>query len=360
MTFERDNIARMQGYTYGEQPVRASVVKLNTNENPYPPSPRVAQALREFDVTCLRTYPDAVAHSFCSAAAKLNGVGIDNIMATNGGDEALRLAITTFVDAGATFGTVVPSYSLYPVLASVQDCHRLEIPLAADFAWPQDLAEQLNNADARLTCLVNPHAPSGALTSAQTVMTLATALNGVLLVDEAYINFVDPASGHDLAPRVLDTENLLILRSMSKGYSLAGLRFGYLIGHVGLIKPMLEKTRDSYNVDGLSQVLAEAALTDFDYARHNWQTITGSREELRQQLIALGFQVPHSQTNFVLAQCDSEHAATALVLYDALRERDIFVRYFKDLPDRLRISVGTDSENAALLQALAQLLGGKA
>ena len=122
MTFERKNIAQMRGYSYGEQPERSSMVKLNTNENPYPPSPRVAQALRDYNPANLRTYPNALAKSFCTAAATLNGVSPDNVMATNGGDEALRLAITTFVDPGATFGTLVPSYSLYPVLASVQDC----------------------------------------------------------------------------------------------------------------------------------------------------------------------------------------------------------------------------------------------
>jgi len=356
MSFERENIARMQGYTYGEQPNRRSMVKLNTNENPYPPSPAVTRALREFDTANLRTYPNALARSFCSAAAELNEVNLNNVMATNGGDEALRLAITTFVDPGATFGSLVPSYSLYPVLASVQDCQQLEIPLGPDFAWPEDLANKLNAADARLTCIVNPHAPSGALTDASTVMNLAHELNGVLLVDEAYINFVDPASGHNLAPRVLDTENLLILRSMSKGYSLAGLRFGYLLGHAGLIAPMLEKTRDSYNVDGLAQVLAEAAIRDVEYSRDNWQTICASRERLRDQLLALGFTVPPSEANFLLAQTSSQHTVAAKNLFESLHQRDIFVRYFSDLPDRLRITVGTETENARLLAALQELL----
>ncbi len=356
MTFERDNIARMQGYSYGEQPDRPTMVKLNTNENPYPPSPRVGAALQGFDPARLRIYPNAVASNFCTAAAQLNGVGTDNVMATNGGDEALRLAITTFVDPGATFGSVVPSYSLYPVLAGVQDCNTVEIPLDDNFSWPENLAQQLNAADTRLTCIVNPHAPSGLLTDAATIMQLANDLDGVLLVDEAYINFVDPASGHNLAPRVLDTDNLLILRSMSKGYSLAGLRFGYLLGHTGLIKPMLEKTRDSYNVDGLAQVLAEAALTDTDYSANNWRTICASRDALREQLLTMGFSVPVSQGNYLLAQTSIKHAASAKQLLEGLRERDIFVRYFADLPDRLRITVGTETENAALLAALRSLL----
>ena len=356
MSFERDNIARMRGYTYGEQPNRRTMVKLNTNENPYPPSPRVKAALQSFDPAELRVYPNALAQSFCAAAAKLNGVLPENLMATNGGDEALRLAITTFVDPGATFGSLVPSYSLYPVLASVQDCHQLEIPLGTDFSWPADLADQLNAADTKLTCIVNPHAPSGTLVDAKTVMALATALNGVLLVDEAYINFVDPKSGHDLAKQVLSTENLLILRSMSKGYSLAGLRFGYLIGHAALMAPMREKTRDSYNVDGLAQVLAEAALTDTDYSTKNWARISHSRDALRIELQSRGFSVPQSHANFLLAQSSPEHSAQASELFNALHKRDIFVRYFSDLPDRLRITVGTEKENKTLLTAIDELL----
>jgi len=356
MTFERDNIARMHGYSYGEQPDRATMVKLNTNENPYPPSPRVAEALQNFDTAKLRTYPNALAESFCASAATLNGVAPENVMATNGGDEALRLAITTFVDPGATFGSLVPSYSLYPVLASVQDAQQLEVELDKSFGWPQDLADQLNDANTRLTCIVNPHAPSGTLTDLADIIELAHSLNGVLLVDEAYINFVDPRLGHNLAPKVLDTENLLILRSMSKGYSLAGLRFGYLLGHKALMAPMREKTRDSYNVDGLAQVLAEAALTDTDYSSKNWAIINESRESLRAKLQALGFEVNKSHANFLLAKSSHQHGMQAKALYDALHRRDIFVRYFAVLPDCLRITVGTEKENATLVAALKELL----
>ena len=357
MTFERDNIARMSGYSYGEQPNRATMVKLNTNENPYPPSPKVAKALQDFDPAQLRTYPNALAESFCAAAAKLNGVEPNNVMATNGGDEALRLAITTFVDPGATFGSLVPSYSLYPVLASVQDAAQLEIPLDKNYDWPQDLAGQLNSANTKLTCIVNPHAPSGVLTDLSTVLELANSLNGVLLVDEAYINFVDPVLDYNLAPQVLNTKNLLILRSMSKGYSLAGLRFGYLMGHKALMAPMREKTRDSYNVDGLAQVLAEAALTDTDYSTNNWSTINRSRDKLRENLQALGFKVGESHANFLLAKSAQEHGMQAKPLFDALHQRDIFVRYFSALPDCLRITVGTEQENGILVAALKELLG---
>ena len=360
MSYERPDISRMQGYSYGEQIANSStapeLVKLNTNENAYPPSPSVAKALTEFDTSKLRTYPNALADPFRAAAATLHGLSIGNVMATNGGDEALRLAITTFVDAGAVFGTVTPSYSLYPVLAQVQGCRHLQVPLGPDFRLPQDLPDQLNAAKVRLTCIVNPHAPSGQLVAADEIRDMAERLNGVLLVDEAYVDFVDPKNDHNLTALVADVPNLLLLRSMSKGYALAGLRFGYLLGHAELIRPMLEKTRDSYNVDAIAQALALAALNDQTYARSNWQAIRDDRDKLRIELQVLGFEVPRSQTNFLLAQCSSEHRADAPSLYASLRAQNILVRYFTELPDRLRISVGTPAENNRLIAALVALL----
>jgi len=356
VTYERDNIARMRGYSYGEQPESTDVVKLNTNENPYPPSPAVAAALANFDVTQLRTYPNALANPLREAIAAQHGVHIDNLLMTNGGDEALRLALTTFVDAGAVFASLTPSYSLYPVLAEVQDARQLNIPLTPDFGLPQDLAGQLNAANARLTCLVNPHAPSGTLVPATELTALADNLNGVLLVDEAYVDFIDPALDYDLTPLLRDTPNLVLLRSFSKGYSLAGLRCGYLLGHTGLIKPMLEKTRDSYNVDAITQALALAAINDQDYAATNWQNVRTSRDQLATQLTQLGLRVNTSQTNFLLAQVGTGLKLNAAELYSALREQNLFVRYFQELPDRLRITVGTPAENAQLLSAIQNLL----
>ena len=356
MTYERDNIARMQGYSYGEQPDSTDVVKLNTNENPYPPSPAVAAALANFDVGELRTYPNALANPLRAAITAQHGVHIDNVIITNGGDEALRLALTTFVDAGAVFASLTPSYSLYPVLAEVQDARQLNIPLSSDFELPQDLAGQLNDANTRLTCLVNPHAPSGTLVPATQLAALARNLKGVLLVDEAYVDFIDPALDYDLTPLLQDTPNLVLLRSFSKGYSLAGLRCGYLLGHAGLIKPMLEKTRDSYNVDAVTQALALAAIKDQDYASASWENVRSSRDQLAAQLTQLGFRVNASQTNFLLAQVRTEQKLNAAELYSALREQNLYIRYFEELPDRLRITVGTPAENAQLLSAIQKLL----
>ncbi|MCY4013069.1 MAG: histidinol-phosphate transaminase [Gammaproteobacteria bacterium] len=352
MSYERSNVARMAGYVYGEQPDGNHIVKLNTNENPYPPSPAVAEALAGFDVATLRRYPPATADDLRGVLAGRLGIEPGNVVATNGGDEGLRLAITTFVDPGATLGLAEPSYSLYPVLAAVQDCTVAKVPLDADWKPPTDLASRLNAVGARLTCLVNPHAPSGVLLDGETIARTATELDGVLLVDEAYVDFADPEREHDLAPLIHRHDNLLLLRTLSKGYSLAGLRVGFLVGNAGLIEPIRVKTRDSYNVGTLAQSIAIAALSDADHAERSWRAIRSERARLADALRAQGWVVPESQANFVLAR-----KSQAAEVYRSLRERGVFVRYFDQprLADCLRITVGTPEENAKLLDAMDQI-----
>ena len=358
MSFVRANIERMTGYGYGEQPEDARVIKLNTNENPYPPSPEVARALAAVDVASLRRYPPATALGFRRLAARRFGLQPDEIVATNGGDEALRLALTTFVDPGAAFGMASPSYSLYPVLASIQDCRVVAVELGEDWLPPADLAARLNAEDVRLTCLVNPHAPSGALLDAEAIASLAEGLSGVLLVDEAYVDFVDPGLGHDLTGLVQSFDNLLLLRTLSKGYSLAGVRFGFLLGSAGLIEPIRDKTRDSYNVSVLAQAAAEAAFADVEHAEASWAAVRRERGRLRERLLAAWFNVPASEANFLLAAPPTD-APPAGDIYTALRDRGILVRHFDTprLANRLRITVGTPEENDALLAALAEILG---
>ena len=356
MSFERQNIERMAGYAYGEQPDDARVIKLNTNENPYPPSPNVARALATVDAAMLRRYPPATAARFRRLAAARFGVDPEQIVATNGGDEALRLALTTFVDPGAAFGVASPSYSLYPVLASIQDCRLVRVELGEDWSPPADMATRLNAEEVRLTCLVNPHAPSGALLDAEAIAALAENLHGVLLVDEAYVDFVEPALEHDLTGLVDRFDNILLLRTLSKGYSLAGVRFGFLVGSQGLIEPIRDKTRDSYNVSVLAQAAAEAAFADVEHAASTWAAVREERERLRERLLAARFDVPASQANFLLARPPS-HAPPAATIHAALRERGILVRHFEmpRLADRLRITVGTSEENDALLTALEEM-----
>ncbi|MBI1375756.1 MAG: histidinol-phosphate transaminase [Phycisphaera sp.] len=355
MSYERPNIQRMHGYTPGEQPADASVVKLNTNENPYPPTDAVMAALQAIEPDMLRRYPPPLATPFREVAAAVHDLHVEELIATNAGDELLRLAITTFVEPGRAIGTLDPCYSLYPVLAAVHDSPVHAVPLNDDWSipTPTDVAEQLNDAGVQLTFVVNPHAPSGLLTRAETLTALAEELDGVLLIDEAYVDFVTPELKYDAIEIVKALDNVLLLRTLSKGYSLAGLRFGYGIGDPGLIEPMLTKTKDSYNVDAVAQRLAIAALLSRDDARKSWDAVRDERARVITALMDLGLTCVPSQTNFVLAT--HPDAAT---LYAALKQRSIFVRYFDAdrLRDKLRITIGTPDQNDALLGAMGELL----
>ena len=356
MTLERPNIAKMQGYAPGEQPADQGTIKLNTNENPYPPSPAVAQALAAIDSAALRRYPPPMAAGFREAAALLHGVTAANIIPTNGGDELLRLAITTFADPGDSIVVSKPSYSLYPVLADVQGCKLREIPLQDNWQPPADFLAQARKANAKMIILVNPHAPSGTLLSVDYLSAIAQAFDGLLLVDEAYVNFIEPAEKYDAIPLIRQFENILLLRTLSKGYSLAGLRFGYGIGPEAVINPMLLKTRDSYNTDYIAQKLATAAIKSVDYATDNWARVREQRQWLQQALAAIGLDSASSQSNFLLTTIPDSPGAESL--YKALKSRKILVRYFDQerLRNRLRITVGTAEENQALVTALKQIL----
>ncbi len=352
MSYERPNIESMSGYVPGEQPARTDVIKLNTNENPYPASSAVAQALAAIRVEDLRRYPSPTAQRFRQLAAAYHGLDSDNILPTNGGDELLRLAITTFAGPGDVVGVAEPSYSLYPVLTDIQDCRLLPVPLLDNWSLPGNVTAILNDAGARLAILVNPHAPTGILMPADSLIEIASNFHGVLLVDEAYVDFVDPDQRYDLAPAIRELDNLLLLRTLSKGYSLAGLRFGYGIGAASLLAPMMFKTRDSYNTDYVSQQLACAAIESVDEARTTWERVRLERGHLAAALEQLGLPCLPSESNFLLAQCRAEQEARSL--YEHLKQQGILVRYFDQprLRDKLRISIGTPEQNEKLLETL--------
>ena len=358
MSYERQNIREMEGYSSGEQPLDSEVIKLNTNENPYPPAPGVQDVISNFNATSLRRYPPPTADEFRNLAAKIHGLDKNQIIATRGGDELLRLLLTTFVDPLQPIGTTYPTYSLYPVLAHIQNCPVVEVALEDDWALPSDFASQMNSADVKLTLIVNPHAPTGKLFTQDQVRELANDLDSVLLVDEAYIDFIDPEQNYNCLNLVNEFDNLVFLRTLSKGYSLAGLRFGYGIGAESLIKPMIEKTRDSYNLDLLSQQIAVAGLADQQYAISNWRETRNERIILTNALNSLGFSVLPSQTNFLLVTAPAGTNLSALQIQLALKERDILVRYFDAprLSDSLRISIGTATENLKLIESLKSIV----
>eukprot|EP00667_Euglena_gracilis_P010950 EG_transcript_11162 len=345
----------MHGYTPGEQPSSLDVIKLNTNENPYPPSEPVMDALKNVAAECLRRYPPPDSKKFREVAAQLHGVSPQQIMLTNGGDELLRLLVTTFVDPGRPIGMMDPSYSLCPVLADIQDANCFEVPLAEDWSLPADTAQRMNDAGVQLMFVVNPHAPSGTLTPTAVLDKLAADFKGVLVIDEAYVDFVDPALNHSTVELVRKHNNVLILRSFSKGYSLAGMRCGYGIGALNLIEPMQTKTKDSYNMNYVSQVVATASLANRHLAAETWAKVRAERVRVTAELQALGWSVPPSNSNFVLATVPPSFHGGAAKVAETLKSQNIFVRYFgsfERLKDKLRCTIGTPKENDALLAAL--------
>lgn len=358
LNFERSNVNQMQGYTSGEQPDSADVIKLNTNENPYPPGPGVAAALAGIRVESLRRYPLPNALPLRRKLAAMHDIEPDNIVVTNGGDELLRLLLATFVGVDESIATAAPSYSLYDVLAAAHGCRMQHFPLQADWHLNPNLADELNAANIKLCFIVNPHAPSGVLSPCAALDALAARFKGVLVLDEAYADFVDPALQHNCVPLINKHDNVIILRTFSKGYSLAGLRMAYGMGATGLIDPMQYKTKDSYNTDFIAQALALAAVEDHDYAADTWRKVREQRALLQRVLAQLGFPSPPSQGNFLLVSVAAPHQAEAL--YQGLKARGILVRWFniEGLQDKLRITIGTAEENARLLAALQDLLGG--
>jgi len=348
MPYLRRHIDAMAGYGPGEQPGEGErVVKLNTNENPYPPSPRVLEVLRKTDWTVLRKYPDPMATKVRRLVAERFDVLPEQVLCGNGSDELLTLCVRAVVGEGERVAWPTPTYSLYPVLADIQGAEAVEVPTGLDFTAPID---DLAQADARLLFLCNPNAPTGVHTPDTDVLDLADRFGGVVVVDEAYADF-GPGS---VIGAVEDRDNVLVLRTLSKSYSLAGLRFGYAVGPAALIAG-LAKCKDSYNCDAVSIEAAAAALQDEDWMRANVQRIRAERSRLSERLTALGFGVTPSEANFLLAR---PPAGRAERLYEALKSRGILVRYWNlpRLDDKVRITVPAPEETDALLAAVADLM----
>jgi len=346
MGYFRENIENAQAYAPGFQPGGTDVIKLNTNENPYPPSPQVINALSRITPEQLRRYPDPTANAFRQAAAELHEVTPDHIICGNGADGLLRMAFQAFTDHTRPVAYPVPTYSLYPVLARLNNVNAVEVPFDREFNLPPKLA----HTNAPLTIVCNPNAPSGTCISKAELACLADELAGVLLIDEAYVDFAE----NDCLSLIRDFDNVIILRSMSKGYSLAGLRFGYAVAQPNLTAGLM-KIKDSYNVDAVAIAAAVAAVKDQDYFLQNIRKLKQNRRLLTAQLRALKFQLPDSFANFLLAQSKKNNAEQ---IYRQLIQRNIYVRYFNQpgLQDKLRITIGTSRQNDTLLLAMQEII----
>ena len=346
MSFFREHIEAMEGYVPGEQPNDPSVIKLNTNENPYPPSPKALEAIASVTGEQLRRYPQPMADRFRDAASKVFGVDRDCVICGNGMDDILNMTVRAFSGPEAALVYPVPTYTLYAVLAGIQASMVREVSWPADYALPLDA---LVAARGSVTYLANPNAPTGTLVSIDDVAHLAEALPGVLCIDEAYVDFAE----RDCMSIATRFDNVLVMRTMSKGYALAGIRFGFAVGHPQLIRGLM-KVKDSYNVDALAIAVSSAALLDQAYLQETRAKVIAERTRLAAALNACGLQCLPSQANFLLARTTKPPAAA---LYESLKARRILVRYFNSpgLNDALRITVGTPEQNDALIAALKDL-----
>ncbi len=347
-SFFRPAIDDMTGYVPGEQPKPGTkIIKLNTNENPYPPSPQAMAVLRQIDHEWLRRYPDPYSRDFCAAVSEALGIPAEWVIVGNGSDDVLNMLVRACAegtDRPIVYPT--PTYVLYKTLAAIQPAAIVEIPYGDDFELP--IAE-LVAAQGAITFIASPNSPSGHLVSTAQLRELASQMSGVLAVDEAYVDFAD-GSALEL---VREFENVIVLRTMSKGYSLAGLRLGFGVAQPKLLEGMF-KVKDSYNVDALAIHIGTAAMRDQAYKNACADKVRASRSQLMIDLKQLGFDVRESHGNFILATPPSE----AEPIYLALKDRGILVRYFSQpgLDDKLRITVGTDEQNQALVEALVSLL----
>lgn len=348
MSYVRREIETIEGYQPGEQPQAGKFIKLNTNENPYPPSPAAVRAIQAAAGAGLGKYPDPLATAFRLRAAEVLGVDPDWILCGNGSDDILTIVTRALVGQGQRLRLPYPSYILYKTLAQLQGAESEEIHLRRDWTLPEAFAR--GDARLRLVFLPNPNSPSGTLIPPRQVLELAERLPCPLLVDEAYVDFADA----NCLSLVAQCEKLMVSRSMSKSYGLAGLRFGFLVAQPQLIRQFV-KVKDSYNCDSLSIAGACAAIDDQAWLVETRRKIVATRERLTAALRQLGFASVDSQANFVW----SPHPNLPLrPLYERLKAERILVRYmdYAGWGDGLRISVGNDEQIDACLAALERAM----
>ncbi|MGB1127575.1 MAG: histidinol-phosphate transaminase [Opitutales bacterium] len=349
----RPHIQGLHAYVPGEQPQGDGWVKLNTNENPYPPSPAVAQAVSA-EIGKLRLYPEPFSSRLRRLIAERYGLSAEQVIIGNGSDNLLDLITRCFVcDPGA--GHTVPSYSLYPVVAGMSGQKIVDVPFDRDM---QLKVAALAATDARVFFLTNPNAPTGVAFSLAEVEAVLQAIDGLLVVDEAYVDF----GGTTAIPLLKDYENLIVVRTFSKSYALAGMRVGFALASEGIIA-MLDRVRDAYNLDRVAQAAAEAAFDDVDYFEAQRQKVMATREATRAKFDALGWFTYPSSANFLFTEpkgaSGSAGAEVAKDLFEYLKQRRVLVRYFPNHPltcSFIRVSIGTDAEMEAFIEAVESWL----
>ena len=345
-SYFRPCIDAMEGYVPGAQPRGRTFIKLNANENPYPPSPRVLEALRAAAGDGLRLYPDAMATELREKIAALHGLATDQVLVGNGSDDLLTMILRSFVGEGEAVVAPRPTYPLYEVLVAMQNGTMRWVDFPEDFSLPPALAE----AGGRVTFVANPNSPSGTWIEPDAIAELAARLDGILVVDEAYVDFADG----DCTGLLGRFANVIVLRSFSKSYSLAGIRIGYALASEAIVSGMV-KVKDSYNVNRCAVAAGVAALDDIEHMRANAAKIRGERARVSDALKAMGLFVYPSRANFVAMRSTSP---SAKAIGAALDDDGILVRTFSDplLADWVRITLGTPEQNDQVLAGIRRLL----
>lgn len=357
MPLFRPNVERMTGYVPGEQPQETGWIKLNTNENPYPPSPTVVEAIQRAASSRLNVYPDPLATRFREVAAPLFGVTPDWILPGNGSDENLTILLRSFVNPGEMISFPYPSYILYGTLAEIQGATFEYLPLNPDWSFNFEKCASIAERS-KIVFIPNPNSPSGNRWPDEDVLRLMPD-NGVLVLDEAYADFADdPHSGEIL--RSDKTGRIVLTRTLSKSYSLAGIRFGFAVASPELINGM-RKVKDSYNCDAVALAAATAALEDQSYMQENARRIRETRGTLEAALTELGFDIVPSQANFVwCTHPEKSHAE----IFEHLKANKILIRFMKfpgaehvlgEAANGLRMTIGTDAEIEKLIDVLRGL-----
>ncbi|PJZ45341.1 histidinol-phosphate transaminase [Leptospira brenneri] len=350
----RKELPAFKPYTPGEQPgLSTSTIKLNTNENPYPPSPKIKEAVEKvLESGVLRKYPNYHGRKLQELIAKDYDLDPNQILVTNGSDEALRLLFQALVGPKDVIVAPDPTYSFYPVLTEqmMVGATYKAIPLKDDLHFDFD---SLAKEKGKLLCFAHPNAPTGVEEEKSKLLNLIKNFEGIVLSDEAYIDFTEPNSS--LVSEIKTHPNLVVSRTFSKSYALAGLRVGYLIGSLEVIS-WIRKLKDSYNVGILDQVIAEVSYADKEYFLEKRSLVISERTKLKKELESLGFEIPNSSTNFLF--CKPKLGVSPESLYLQLKEKNILIRYFSTgiSKDYIRITIGTPEENQTLVKTIRGLI----
>jgi len=347
MKYVRPAIAGMKGYVPGLQPDPCQkYIKLNSNENPFPPSPRVKEVLSRLNYEDLRIYPDPMSLELREKLGSIYGFSPDQTICGNGSDDILNIIVRTFVQPGEAIGLYEPTFPLYKVLGIIHGSRVIPVPVAEPYDRPPEPP-----ADVRVFFLANPNSPVGFGYPASLVAELAQRVKGIFVADEAYVEF----ARENALNLIRDFKNLIIVRTVSKSYSLAGARLGYAIGNEELIQEMF-KVKDPFNVTRLTQAVVSAALEDQEYFRKNISEIIAIREWFTREVQTLGYRVVPSQANFLFPQPPQK--GRGVKFYQRLFDRKILTRHYDEegLRDGVRLTIGTREDMASALQVLKEIL----